>query len=295
MNTPKRILFVGDLHTGGHHSVLPRKRLPEFPEFPGIRYLNDCWDNAVFNLPEMVDITFFMGDLVEGTNRKAEGTGLFSTKLSDQVESAIELLAPIAARSKTVFRVKGTDYHDSVHNPLLALDIELGVRKARQVFDVDLGSGILNVAHHPSGGGALYLGTKLDKEQRLAGLAALAKKVPHARWIFRAHLHNFAHFITPMREVILTPCWKLPDAYSVKGNYFGWQPDIGMVLMEEDERSLSGFRVVPILYDLPQPRVITQEELDGTMIDYVDVFDKPLEGFVELPEESEEGGTGDED
>lgn len=254
-------VFVGDTHVGGHHALYPAARLPEFPKYPGIRYLADCWHHALDALPRKIPLLVFTGDLIEGTNRKAQSIGLFSARLSDQVEAAIELLAPLARRAETVLRVSGTDYHDDAHNPLLALDIALKVKKARQVFNLDMGTGILNVAHHPKGGGVMYEGTKLDQEQRLMRLAAEAGKVPKARWIVRGHLHNFRHFRTPTSEVVLLPCWKLPDAYAMKGNLFGWQPDLGLVVMDRDRKAASGYLFRENLYDLPKVDIDSEETL----------------------------------
>jgi UDP-2,3-diacylglucosamine pyrophosphatase LpxH len=260
------VLFVGDLHVGGHCGIYSPERLPQVPRFVGPRYLFDCWLHLQRALPPKIDLLVLTGDLIEGTNRKGEAVGLFTSKLSEQVEAAIELLRPLAARSAQIVRVYGTPYHDSHHDPLSALDHALGVSLTRQVIDLDLGEPgaprVLNIAHHPSGGAVLYQGTKLDREQRLAALAASARKVPGVRWIVRGHLHNFAHQRNAEREVVLLPCWKLIDAHGSKGNYFGWQPDLGAVLMEREPREPSGYRFVPFLYDPPMSRVFSPGALN---------------------------------
>lgn len=256
-------LFIGDLHVGSHHAIYPPERLPEFPKYLEPRYLSECMAHLLDSLPKKLGTVILNGDLIDGRNPKGQGTGVFSPKLSDQVEAAIEILQPLCRRASDVIRTSGTDYHDDVHNPLLALDIALKVRKVRQVFNLRLDNGrIVNVAHHPSGGGALYMGTKLDKEQRLMRLAAEANKLPFADWIFRSHLHEFNIFRNRRSEVVLLPCWKFPDAHSQKGNLFGWQPDIGAAMLARDPDSGRGYTVREFLYDAPAGEVTDLEGLE---------------------------------
>lgn len=252
--------FLGDLHIGSHHAGYPSARLPETPPRLETKYLNDCLDHALQSMPKRVSHLVLMGDLIEGRNPKGQGTGLYSAKFKDQVEAAIEIIAPFAKRADYVLRVKGTDYHDDIHDPLYAMDQALGVHKARQVFDLRMPNGrVLNAAHHPSGGGAMYMGTKLDKEQRLMRLAADEMKVAKATWIVRAHLHTFSIFKNRSCEVVLLPCFKLPDAHSIKGNLYGWQPDIGTVLMDRDTKSEFGYTFRENLYSNPPQEVFDVE------------------------------------
>lgn len=256
-------LFIGDLHVGSHHAIYPLSRLPEFPQFLEPRYLAECMDHLLDLLPKKLGTVILNGDLIDGRNPKGQGTGVFSPRLSDQVEAAIEILQPLTKRATDVLRTTGTDYHDDVQGPLLALDIALKVRKSRQVFNLRLDNGrVVNVAHHPSGGGALYMGTKLDKEQRLMRLAAEAKKLPFADWIFRSHLHEFNIYRNKRSEVVLLPCWKFPDAHSQKGNLFGWQPDIGAAMLARDPNSERGYTVREFLYDAPEAEVFDLDDLE---------------------------------
>jgi hypothetical protein len=257
-------LFLGDLHAGSHHAPWPLERLPQQPQYLESRYLVACLDHALQSAPKRIGMLILTGDLVDGRNPKGQGCGLFSPKLSDQVEASIELTRKFAERADVTLRVSGTDYHDDIHNPLLALDLELRVAKVRQVFNLRMPNGhILNVAHHPKGGGVMYEGTKLDQEQRLMRLAADVGKVPKARWIVRAHLHTFRVFRTPTSEVVLLPCWKRPDAHAMKGNLFGWQPDIGFVLMDRDDAASSGYTFRETLYDNPPQEVLDAESFEN--------------------------------
>lgn len=263
----KTALFVGDLHCGGYYGLWPEEYLGSsgVRDWSGTRYLNQCWQHMLADVdrlvPGGVDATFLMGDLIEGKNYKAQAVGLHTAALGEQAKGAIKLLQPVRERSKVMLRVDGTPYHEGFDGALGELDVALGISRKAQVFDVQLPGGILNVAHHPAGGSALYQGTKLDKEAVWSSVAAARGQVPTARWIVRAHLHNFAVQHTATKTVLLMPCWKLADFYAKKGNYWAWQPDIGAVLMVADEYEAGGYRFIPLLYPPLVPEVLRPEQL----------------------------------
>jgi len=266
---PKRpetvIGFVGDLHAGSRTAPWPED-LPKSKTWVAATYMTECWRHFCANCPEM-DVLFLTGDLIEGKQRKASGTGLIRVEQDEQVSAAIELLEPIVKRANKVIRITGTAYHDGFHGPLSALDRHFRITETHQVVNLELEKGrVLNVAHHPMGGGALYEGTKLDKEQLWEAWASSRDKLPAARWIIRSHLHNFALFHKEGSTVALTPCWQLPTPYAIKGGYWKWQPTLGALFMHSDEalpepfRDPGGFRFTLFPdergYALPRPRMM---------------------------------------
>lgn len=262
---PKQIVFVGDLHCGSHGGLWPVRRLPEYPNHSGVRYLMDCWQHALRRLPKKIPLLVLTGDLCDGPQWRSKHTGVFSARMGDQVDAAIEVLEPLCRRANTIIRVDGTPYHEEYHGAVEKLDVALGVDLLQQVVDLSLGDlGILNVAHHPMGGATLYSGTKLDRERIWATLAKHEKKVPDARWIVRAHLHHYSRIELPQHEVVQLPCWKLPGPWDKKSNYWKWQPDLGLTVMERDDRTLHGYRFRPYLYDPPMPEVHTMETIHAS-------------------------------
>lgn len=264
--SPRTILFVGDLHCGGVYGLWPAKWIANgMRDITGASYLADCWSHhgrLIDELyPDGIDILVLTGDLIEGKNRKGQGAGLFTANIGEQTKGAIELLRKLAARSRCVIRVDGTGYHEEFDDALFYLDSELGVQAKQQVFDIQLPGGVLNVAHHPAGGSAIYQGTKLSKEAVLAAFASMQRQVPTARWIVRAHLHNYALQETQSTTVCLLPCWKLADFYAKKVNYWGFQPTIGSVVMEADSTHPGGYRFRPLLYEPLMPTVTNPTEL----------------------------------
>ena len=60
-----------------------------------------------------LDLLFLNGDLIDGTQHRSEGTGMITTKLSEQVSMAIDCIEPLAAKAKKIIRLEGTGYHES--------------------------------------------------------------------------------------------------------------------------------------------------------------------------------------
>lgn len=249
------IAFVGDLHCGSHYGLWPLEELPPSRRHAAVRYLVACWERFVAECPPL-GVLFLMGDLIDGRQTKARSTGLFTANLGEQVDGAIAILKPLVAKARLVLRVDGTPYHEHFDRALGKLDVELDVFKAAQVIDWKLPNGeFLNVAHHPSGGAALYQGTKLDRDGLWSMIAARSRKVIDARFSVRAHVHEYMMQETSERVGVLTPCWQLQTPYAKKGNYWRWQPSIGGVLMIEDPEHPGGYRFRPRLFDPPLPEV----------------------------------------
>lgn len=234
---PESILLVGDNHAGSHYAPWPWNPIPE----TGSAYMTKCWWHFVEQVKPF-DLLILNGDIIDGPQRKQGGRGVYNVALNKQVEGAIELLRPLAAKARKIIRIDGTPYHEDGDNVLGILDLALGVTMRTQVLDLDLGSGILNVAHHPAGGSALYLGTKLDKEGLWSLVAATRRKVPRARWIVRSHIHEYGEMHSLDTSVVTLPCWQLPTPHATKGNHWRWQPDLGAVWMLRDELHPGGYR-----------------------------------------------------
>lgn len=252
---PKTIVFAGDTHTGSRYGLNPEDILPE-KYATGGRYLLECWKWILDKLPAEIDLLFLMGDLIDGVQHKSDGTKLVTADLSEQAEAAAEVLKPLADRAKAVYRVHGTPYHESFHGSVKLLDAELGVKKHAQVLDVDLGTGILNVAHHPMGGHVLYRGTASNREALWSTWAAAKKKVPFARWIVRAHHHEWGVMELEGQQVVHCPCMKLQDPHAAKQSYWKYQPSLGVVLAVPDPIDEDDFHFKGILCDPPKRTVI---------------------------------------
>ncbi len=252
-----RVAFIGDTHTGGHCGLMPPDRLPPHLPWTGPRYLWQCWEHMIKNIGQG-GLLIVMGDVIEGRNQRGQQAGLHSAVLGDQVEAAIEAYRPLTKRFNRIMRVDGTPYHELYDKAIKWFDEALGVERSSQVLNIRLGDGVLNVAHHPAGGSALYLGTKMDRQTLWASIQTEAGKIPKARWIVRAHLHEFAIFRRKGRTMIQNPCWKLADFHASKLDYERYQPDLGYTELCRDEEDTSGYRVKEYLYDPPLSTLNTE-------------------------------------
>lgn len=255
-----RVVFIGDTHCGGHHGLYPLDRLPPHLPWTGTRYLMQCWAHMASELadyPRDRQMLVVMGDVIEGKNRKSAGAGLHTGNLGEQSEAAIEAWAPIADLFGRVMRVDGTPYHEDYEKHMGWFDDRLDIERSGQVLNLRIdpkntaGSGVLNIAHHPAGGSALYLGTKMDRQTLWAAIQASWGQIPEAQWIVRAHLHEFATFRRKGKTMVQNPCWKLSDFYATKLDYERFQPDLGWTELRRDPTDPSGWRVLEHLYDSP--------------------------------------------
>lgn len=255
MRTPKTIGFVGDIHCGSRVGLWPLNDLPgDGPKYLGIRYLMSCWRKLIASMPQL-DLLFLMGDLIDGKQPKSKGVGILTADLGEQVDAAIDVLRPLTDKARRVVRVWGTPYHESHDSILGKLDYELSVTLADQVVYIDLGIGVLNVAHHPSSGGVLYRGTAVDKESLWSMVACEASKTPRVRWIVRGHTHEYFYQENEARSVCLVPCFQLATAHAKKVNYWRWQPSIGGVCMYRDRLATTGFTTVGMTFPSLMPEV----------------------------------------
>jgi hypothetical protein len=259
----EKIGFIGDIHCGSYEGLWPKDLVPsKHNRYTSTRYLNECFDHLVNSWPDL-DLLVLMGDLVDGQQHKSQGTGLYTTDLSEQTEGAIEVIRPLAKKAKAIIRVWGTPYHEGFQGTLKRFDKEFDVKVVKQVLNIRLRpDSVLNVAHHPSGNSAFYRGTQLDREAVWAAVAMQERKIPqNIRWIVRAHMHFYGYQETNSRAVAVVPCFQMPTAHAIKTNYFRFQPDIGAMIMHADDTHPFGYRMTPHLYDVPTPKVYDPEEI----------------------------------
>jgi hypothetical protein len=261
-----RLIFIGDLHCGGHYSLWPKEWLDGTREWTAQKYLYDCWNHFIENVG-YGDLLVLMGDLIEGSNAKAKGTGLHTTDLGEQIKGAIHLLEPLRKRFTHCIRANGTPYHEDQYSILDWADSELEISESSQILNVKLDEGILNIAHHPQGGSSTMLGSKMDKMLKNMLIASNSGKLNKVRWMVRAHLHEFALYNNRNTTIVQTPCWKLADFYFKKMNYEAYQPDIGWVEMVKSSHDSSGYAFIEHLYDNPfqdEDPVISFEQANTT-------------------------------
>lgn len=253
---PSKIGFISDIHCGSKVGLWPLDRLSGDAEYKGIRYLMSCFEDMVNSWPKL-DLLVLMGDLIDGKQKKSDGVGLLTTDLGEQADAAATVLEKAASKADVVYRVWGTPYHETHDSILKIVDRALGVNKSDedQVIDLETGYGVLNLAHHPSSGQALYQGTVVDRESMWSEIASYEDKTNDVRFIIRGHKHTYFLQETAKRTICLLPCFQLPTAYAVKQNYWRFQPSLGGVLMVADDDLPSGYKFIPYLYPVPKKEI----------------------------------------
>lgn len=231
----KRLGFLSDWHCGSRWGLTPPEYQTAFSPARAA-WLWDTW-LEFWDWAPRFDVLFLVGDLIDGKQRRSEGTSLLTTSLREQVDIARAAFRAVPAkkRPKRIIRLEGTNYHESFDGPLAAFDEEFSVWQPRapeqsMVIDVKLPGGRgLNVKHEPEGSAALYMGTVQDRELLWSKVIEATNHLPTSTFLVRAHLH-FAGLHRGFGKLLLNlPCWVLQQPYALKRRYWRWQPSIGGV------------------------------------------------------------------
>jgi hypothetical protein len=236
----KRILLIGDLHSGAQTSVCRDQAVfGEEKEFTHIanllqsKYINPHWE-TLKERPKFDHIAL-LGDQVDGANRKERGAGVWSVDSDVQVEESANLVLELPATKQCVISViSGSGYHRDT-NPnndkrVVNMLNELGgkgtAKFCGEQFNLKIEDCRINLCHEVSG--TFYHGTALNKEIMFSYLY---------KWDYtgmvRAHRHHFHFDWDGSRFALMVPGWKVRDAYALKfGNRFKSQ--IGWVEMTID-------------------------------------------------------------
>lgn len=260
-----RVAVVADLHCGSRWGLRYKPNASDPYTSPADLWLWDCWTRLINIWPE-VDLLILNGDLIDGSQRKSEGTSTLTTCIDEQVDIAINCLRPLVNKAKKVIRMRGTGYHETLHGNLSTLDREFGIKRpsgdkslVRDIYldgtpdSPDNEKVVLNVKHNPEGSRTLYLGTTLDRETRWATLAEAAHAMPKADFIVRSHIHFASEFTDHAqgKTIITTPCFCRQQPYALEKRYYGWKPVIGGLLMERDDLCTKGWKPLVKSFSLP--------------------------------------------
>ncbi len=227
----------------------------------GQKYLMECWQHALLQLPKRIDILILNGDITEGNNVKDEGRGLSEIDPGFQVRAAVQLLKPLAKRCKQVWATRGSQYHVGKGGGAEEAVAEgLGAQsfngwKATPWLRVEIGGLLFDIGHRQSITIA-YRSMPMEREIRFSLEAAARRGERAPDVIIRSHAHyGYALFEDGRRYAISTPSFKLMDAYilgSISPNRaMPWS--LGMVLLRINDKEEQGHRLrtCPLLYDHP--------------------------------------------
>lgn len=252
---PETIAIMADLHCGSRCGLCHPDSEYGKPN-KAQKYLWDCWMWLAENWPRP-DLLVLNGDVIDGVQKKSEGTGLHTSKMSEQAEMALECLRTLVdkLKPKKLARTAGTPYHEGFHGATSLIDQALGIKTLTEMepLDIELADGrVLNVKHHPEGGMGLYLGTVQDREALWATIAESRQGLPEATFIIRSHLHIYSRFDGCGKTHVITPSFQLATPWAQKVRYYRYQPSIGAVMLRYNEWDSHKYIVVKKTFKLPK-------------------------------------------
>lgn len=256
-----RILFTGDWHVGSVFGLwLPTYRTKQGnavelnPMQAAIyQYFREMCEELKADPP---DYAVFLGDLIDGIQRRGTGGILVTNDLDDQSNCAVELAKMIPLKRKEYFGLSGTDYHEAQYNQNHYL-ITRALNGNDDYYWLDTMGYLLekgftiNIAHGSSAS-FIYPEQVMAREKMFMLNAAELKKIDRpCDAVFRGHLHIYkliedsgfrlkeyqglkSPAVTSLKTVIC-PSYQGQTDYMRKKSPFKLIPDIGYLVATVDD------------------------------------------------------------
>lgn len=268
-------MVVSDLHVGSIYGLLPEGFVTSddkvVEQNPGQKYLWQCWEHLISTVRGYPFAAVVVnGDVIDGTQRKQNGTELSLPLMADQTEAAIQVLLKLKKVTGDAkwFFVQGTEYHvghaardEEVVACALGATKYNGLgsgRYCREVLDLEIDKIIINFGHHVSGGGGIYRATGIDREAIWSALAGKDGKMPRADALVRSHVHYFCHVEHESKHAVITPCWQLQTRHARHKSVYKLIPTLGGIVLwlsaKAKAQGEDGIIVQKCLYNLPPYR-----------------------------------------
>ena len=262
----KTVVIVADAHVGGAFGMMPRNFANNAGNIVGLNrgqeYLLKCYEHALAQVPDEIDLLVVNGDMVEGTNKAAAARGLSLVDPDYQGRAAVELFKPLAKRARNVRCNRGSGYHvgnmgeleEQVAKGLLAEPNGRG-RYCRPWWLGKI-NGIEICAHHAISFTSRYHSMPIEREigHALEYTGRTNDDMPDVFVTSHTHIGLLIWRDSDFLA-IGTPPMKLQDDYA-KANKFPWRwrpTKLGFVMLKIYDESHDGKRVdvVPFTYDHP--------------------------------------------
>jgi hypothetical protein len=235
----RRVVVASDTHVGAYDGICPKvvklnKRnksgLGEYRANEQQLELLKNWKTFADAVGH-VDCLIFNGDLTDGTNKKAEGTGLWTADRSIQADAFVEL-AEMFDYDRCVV-TQGSLYHtsDNISSDHYVADL------LNADFDDDMAVKVDNVRFHVqhktgvSKSSWQYRATPIAKDMMLAVLAE--PEFGKFDVILRAHAHYYVSVGYAHSYGAISPCWKGRDSFA-KRNLAATAPTNGALIFDVD-------------------------------------------------------------
>jgi predicted phosphodiesterase len=229
----KKILVVGDMHIGKRVSLMPDEVFIDCAERKMRIESNDIQKKIYRKWEEMVDYVgkvdavINLGDTCDGTNRKSQGTGLWTTDINLQMEVAKDLLSMV--KSTRYVGVQGSYYHvgDNLSSDKSVIE-GLGGQFGDELAVVVEGKRI-HVCHDigVSSSGYAYRTTPIAQQMMVS---ALNPEYKNFSAIIRGHAHYYVRVSFANTTGVICPCWAGRDEFVARRS-LAWNPHMGFVIL----------------------------------------------------------------
>ena len=250
----RRILCVADMHVGGVDSLtLPKvKSYPEDNSRSMIIKYNETQQFLYSKWKQMCsmghfDLCFCMGDLIEGTNYKESGSGLWTAERSLQIETAAQLLDMID--TDEYIGVQGSRYHvdnnTSADNDIMnMLGGQFNVEGCKSV------EGLNFHLRHVTGYSGVPTGRSNSLNKDMVNTALQYDSFGKIDIFLRAHTHYWHGIQWEDSEAYIVPCWKSRDSFLKQSSISG--SDIGFIIIDVDGPDLNDCSVKRYKWKIPE-------------------------------------------
>jgi hypothetical protein len=244
----QRIGVLSDPHYGGVDSLCPPVHFNrDGSEYHANAKQRWMWDKYqilkdAFNADGGLDALLLLGDLVDGSNPKRHGRGMFIPAREDQEDGFIDnVLEPINFRE--LYNIEGSRYHigmDTSSDKRIITNMLDKDPSLRGGFDYDAIIDVEDVGiymRHSCGVSGQYPGTPLWREMK--GHAMNIDQFGPASIFLFGHAHYYFHVTDKKRHAFNCPCFKGRDAFTKSlSTGTAFTPSIGGLIFEIEGDSI---------------------------------------------------------
>lgn len=223
-------------------------------KYPSIqKKMLEIWEDCLDAREQKTHALILNGEPVDGPGEIARGTETWSTEITNGTDDAYRLLKMY---NPTKFMAtRGSNYHSDArtlsteelvmekfgkktvdYNPYETqgtIDVE-GHKRTYNFAWISVNGLLFSITHHITGGKWFhYITTPLGRE--MAALTFDAQQWLPKKWldreyiVVRSHQHKFVEINFGSSAGFVTPAWKLPDWFLLRGGKGGAMPRIGTV------------------------------------------------------------------
>jgi len=241
MPKPKRIIAISDLHVGSTHGLCPNKVELEdggyYKASPLQRAVYKEW-RALIRKHGEPDVLFFLGDGIDGKQKKEFGKPCWTTSLAKQGEIFGELIDQWHA--KKVYAIHGTGYHVACEGERMEEAVMQDVTNSRADANgafapphrfVEVGGVVFHLCHKV-GVTTLWKSrpTTLSGEMTKARESHSRGLIPaYPDIILRGHAHRYNYIGDGFGAAFTVPPWQLVTPYAAMNSPLSWLPEIGCI------------------------------------------------------------------